>query len=196
MSSIVLIRKDNYLYDGIKQFLPLRHWQELISAKEHARECAVLIDSRVPLRFLENAYLWLSATFDKTKALVLQMENETCQASPTLRRHRAVDMRSSCEKVALDILTELETFSSDKWQRKIYVEINELERTLITSLLAGVCIGEIAEMLNCSQKQVYKLRDKMSHRLNAKHFYSVCQYVFRHDLLTRQYILPNTWLRG
>ena len=196
MSAIVLITKDNYLFDGIKQFLPLHHWQEVISANDHSSECAVLIDSRVPLRYLENVYLWLSATFDKTKALVLQMENVTCQASPTIRRHHAVDMRSPGERVAQDILTELDTFSSDKWQRKIYVEINAHERTLIRSLLAGVCIEEIAEMLNCSQKQVYKLRDKMSHRLNAKHFYSVCQYVFRHDLLNRQYILPNTWLRG
>ncbi|ASV54268.1 hypothetical protein LJPFL01_0905 [Lelliottia jeotgali] len=196
MSSMVLITKDNYLYDGIKQFLPVRHLQEIIYSKEHSSECLVLIDSRVSLRYLEDVYSWLSALFDKTKALVLKMESETCQASPMQRRHNAVDMKSPGEQIACDILSELDTFSADKWQRKIYVEINERETTLIRSLLADIDVEEIAKRLCCSYKQVYKLRDKMCQRLNAKNFYTVCLYVFRHDLLNRQYLLPVTWLRG
>lgn len=193
---MVLITKDNYLYDGIKQFLPVRHLQEIIYSKEHSSECLVLIDSRVSLRYLENVYSWLSALFDKTKALVLKMESETCQISPMQRRHNAVDMKFPGEQIACDILSELDTFSADKWQRKIYVEINERETTLIRSLLADIDVEEIAERLCCSYKQVYKLRDKMCQRLNAKNFYTVCLYVFRHDLLNRQYLLPVTWLRG
>ncbi|MNB64851.1 hypothetical protein D3C81_96980 [compost metagenome] len=193
---MVLITKDNYLYDGIKQFLPVRHLQEIIYSKEHSSECLVLIDSRISLRYLENVYSWLSALFDKTKALVLKMESETCQISPMQRRHNAVDMKSPGEQIAYDILSELETFSADKWQRKIYVEINERETTLIRSLLADIDVEEIAERLCCSYKQVYKLRDKMCQRLNAKNFYTVCLYVLRHDLLNRQYLLPVTWLRG
>lgn len=193
---MVLITKDNYLYDGIKQFLPVRHLQEIIYSKEHSSECLVLIDSRVSLRYLEDVYSWLSALFDKTKALVLKMESETCQISPMQRRHNAVDMKSPGEQIACDILNELETFSADKWQRKIYVEINERETTLIRSLLADIDVEEISERLCCSYKQVYKLRDKMCQRLNAKNFYTVCLYVFRHDLLNRQYLLPVTWLRG
>ena len=95
-----------------------------------------------------------------------------------------------------DIIDELTRFSSDKWQRHIYVEIDERERTLIQGLLSGKSVDDIADILRCSQKQVYKLRDKMCQRLNAKHFYTVCLYVFRHDLLNRHYILPTTWLRG
>lgn len=193
---MVLITKDNYLYNGMKQFLPVRHVQEIVYSKEHSSECLVLIDSRVSLRHLEDVYSWLSALFDKTKALVLKMESENCQASPVHRRNHAVDMKCCGEQISSNILSELETFSADKWQRKIYVEINDRERTLINSLLAGVCVEEIAERLCCSYKQVYKLRDKMCQRLNAKHFYTVCLYVFRHDLLNRQYLLPTTWLRG
>ncbi|HEY4435038.1 MAG TPA: hypothetical protein VGN40_02555 [Lelliottia sp.] len=196
MSSMVLITKDNYLYNGIKQFLPVRRLQEIIYSKENSSECLVLIDNRVSLRYLEDVYVWLSALFDKTKALVLKMESETCQVSPMPRRHNAVDMKSPGEQIACDILSELETFSADKWQRKIYVEINERETTLIRSLLADIDVEEIAERLCCSYKQVYKLRDKMCQRLNAKHFYMVCLYVFRHDLLNREYLLPTTWLRG
>lgn len=196
MSSIVLITQDNFLHNGIKQFLPIRHLQDVIYTHQCSTECIVLIDSRVSLSYLENVYSWLSAVFDKTKALVLQMEDETCQVSPVLRRNNEVNMKFSFERVASDIVEELRHFSSDKWQRQIYVEIDERERALIQGLLSGKTVDDIADILRCSQKQVYKLRDKMCQRLNAKHFYTVCLYVFRHDLLNRHYILPTTWLSG
>lgn len=195
MSCTLLVTKDYYLYEGLKQFIPLTLIQNDIGERHSTRNGIILIDSRVSLNFLEQVYTQSSLLFEKTTAIYLDMTVDDKSPASAATGKRAVDMKAIVEKVVFGILSHFDRFMADSWQSRINVEMTETEMMLINSFIAGKRLEDIAKTLQCSHKQIYKLRDRLAERFNAKHFYHACLYIFRHDLLNRKYTFPVTWLQ-
>ena len=195
MPLIVLITQDSYLFQGLKHCISLEHIEDLAKVETSHRECVVLIDSRMPMYALQRGWRVVSTLFELTKAIVLCMDDPTILPMSANPAAYTVDMKTSPVNMTPTILDKTAVLMPDKWSQRVRIEINENEMALINAFLRGEEIGEIAKMFYCSQKQVYKLRDKVCQRLHVSHFNIACMYIFRHGLMQRSYSLPETWLR-
>ncbi len=191
----VLITQDSYLFQGLKHCIPLVHIQDLTLFETPHRECVVLVDSRMPMNDLEHGWRVVSAMFERTKAIMLCMNQPAKLPFSVTPCGDTVDMKTSPENITLMIINKIPVLMSDKGSLPVKIKIEEKEMALINAFLCGKDIEEMAKMFCCSQKQVYKLRDKICQRLNVRHFYLACLYIFRHDLLQQSYTLPETWFR-
>ncbi|CAM6375479.1 Signal transduction response regulator [Enterobacter cloacae] len=190
----VLITQDSYLFHGLKHCISLKHIQDLTLLETSHRECVVLVDSRMPMNDLEHGWRFLSAMFERTKAIMLCMNQPVSLPFSVKPCGDTVDMKTSPENISLMILNKISIAMPDKWSPPVRIKIEEREVALINAFLCGKDIEEMATMFCCSQKEVYKFRDKVCQRLNVRHFYIACLYIFRHGLLQRSYTLPETWL--
>ncbi|WP_254915992.1 hypothetical protein [Enterobacter soli] len=196
MSLIVLITHDNYLFQGLQYYISLKHIRDLKQTGEHHQECIILIDSRTPLNILERQWRAISRRFERTRAVVLCMNEPASPPVDANSKDHTIDMSAVVGRLIPTIYHKAEIVMPDKWRQSVRIEMNEQEMALINAFLSGMQIEDIADMFYCSQKQVYKLRDKVCQRMKMKHFYTACIYIFRHGLLNQNYTLPETWLRA
>ena len=196
MPFIVLITQDNFLFQGLQYYISLKHIRDLKEAGEHHQECIILIDSRTPLNILESQWCAISRRFERTRAVVLCMNEPAFVPVDVGSNDHTIDMNAVVTRLIPTIYHKAEIVMPDKWRQSVRIEMNEREMALINAFLSGMQIEDIANMFYCSQKQVYKLRDKVCQRMKAKHFYTACIYIFRHGLLNQNYTLPETWLRA
>lgn len=196
MPLIVLITQDNYLFHGLQYYISLKHIRDLQQENEHHQECIILIDSRTPLNILQCQWCAISRRFERTRAVVLCMNDPAWPPVDACSNDHTIDMSAVVGSLIPIIYHKAEIVMPDKWRQPVRIEMSEQEMALINAFLSGMQIEDIADMFYCSQKQVYKLRDKVCQRMKAKHFYTACIYIFRHGLLDQHYTLPETWLRA
>ncbi|WP_375602615.1 hypothetical protein AB9X52_04825 [Enterobacter hormaechei] len=159
------------------------------------QEGVILIDSRLSLCFLESQWTRLSSLFMRTKSIVLAIGKSPPEVDSADARPLIHDMGRGISFFILDIMEQVKNKNLDGGGISVKVEIKERDKMLVNAFMSGQPVENIAKKMNCSEKQVYKLRDRICQHLNVKNFNIACTYIFQHNLMHKSYTLPEAWLQ-